>query len=97
MTKTLAAFLAAVLLAGLAPNAPVEARNAKAKAYRGDKVVIAKRVPRTAPRMNRSDTYEPIRGQPGMRDNTTYLLPNGRINGQEFFEQMNDLAGDIGD
>lgn len=96
MTRTIA-LLAAVAIASTAllPG-PLEARSAKSKVQRGEKVAVVKRTTRTAGVQRSVRSYEPFPGYPGHRDRTTVLLPNGRINGEEFFARIGDLAPDAG-
>ena len=94
MTRTIVAML---LIAGLGVASlpePVDAAQARAKAKRTtDSQPSARRVATT----QRSDgTYQPIAGVTGVRDRSTYYLPDGRINGREFFEQLQERTSGTG-
>ena len=72
---------------------PVDARTVRTKANKAQTPQKMVRSPRIA---ERNGGWEAFPGNPGFRDRTTINHPNGRLNGQEFFDSIADRAGDIG-
>ena len=40
--------------------------------------------------------WDAFPGQPGFRDRSTFLHPNGRLNGREFFDALSERGGSSG-
>lgn len=84
---------AVAAVAALAIVEPVEAKSARAKTT---KVQSSQKVIRTTRVSKMNGGWDAFPGNPGFRDRTTINHPNGRLNGQEFFDSIADRAGDIG-
>ena len=89
--------LAALLVAGVAMAAMPESSDAAQTRAKAKRTADSQTVSRRADATSRSgDSYQPIPGVVGARDRSTYYLPNGRINGKEFMEQMQERTNGTG-
>jgi hypothetical protein len=71
-----------------------EAQQARSKTQRS----AANKAPvqRVASRSGTDESGEPIKGLVGLRDRSTINHANGRLNGKEFFERMQEWTGGLG-
>ena len=87
--------LAAVLIAGLGaaswPEPADAAQTTRAKAKRSADAQPQTR--RVASASRTGNEREPIPGLVGLRDRSTIYHANGRINGREFFERLQEQTG----
>lgn len=75
--------------------APAEAQSSRPKAKKSQ---AAQPINRTPARVaQRNGGWDPFPGYPGHRDRSTFYHPNGRLNGQELFDSINDRAGSSGE
>ena len=89
--------LVAVLIGGLGFGAMPEAADAAQTRSKVKRSAEARPVTRrVATTENAGNRGEVIAGLVGVRDRSTYYLPNGRINGKEFFEQLQERSNGTG-
>src|SRR5262245_61463990 len=93
MLKIMALSLVVAGAAGLALSQPAEARSDRAKVKKAHPTHHVRRT-RIA---QRDGGWEARPAGPALRDRTTFYHPNGRLNGQEFFDSISDRTTGAGE
>jgi len=88
----LKAIVAALALAGLAVGAMPEPSQAASEIRAKSRQAAEKRQRTAAPSRDVSSQRDSSQVAPRLRDRSTYYSKDGRIDGKEFFDQVNERA-----